>query len=100
MPRAPVNGVNLFYEVVGEGTPLVFVHEFAGDDRSWRPRVSFFARRYRAVTFNGRGYPPSDVPEDPSAYCQDQAVEDHRALLDFLTAAEAGRWPRRARRPA
>jgi pimeloyl-ACP methyl ester carboxylesterase len=84
MPTARVNGVGLYYEEAGEGTPLVFVHEFAGDLRSWRPQVGFFARRYRTVAFNARGYPPSEVPGDPAAYSQEQAVEDLMGLLDHL----------------
>jgi pimeloyl-ACP methyl ester carboxylesterase len=74
---APVHfPVRLHVEETGRGTPVVFVHEFAGDCRSWEPQVRFFSRRYRCVTFNARGYPPSDVPEDPRAYGQDHAVED------------------------
>jgi len=84
MPLALVNGVRLFYEEVGHGTPLLFVHEFAGDYRSWAPQVRCFARRYRTITFNARGYPPSEVPEDPAAFSQDHAVEDIRGLLDHL----------------
>jgi len=84
MPRIGVNGIHLFYEEVGTGRPLVFVHEFAGDYRSWRPQVRFFCRRYRTIAFNARGYPPSDVPDDPKAYSQDLAVEDIRGLLDAL----------------
>ena len=84
MPLALVNGVRLFYEEVGHGAPLLFVHEFAGDYRSWAPQVRFFARRYRTIAFNARGYPPSEVPEDPAAFSQDHAVEDVRGLLDHL----------------
>jgi pimeloyl-ACP methyl ester carboxylesterase len=89
MPKALINGVNLFYEVVGEGTPLVFVHEFAGESQSWRPQVGFFSRRYRTLTFNARGYPPSDVPDDPAAYSQDRAVDDIKGLLDHLKIPKA-----------
>ena len=84
MPMARVGNVRLHYEEVGTGTPLVFVHEFAGDLESWRPQVSFFSRRYRTIAYNARGYPPSDVPEDPAAYSQAQAVDDVRGLLDHL----------------
>jgi pimeloyl-ACP methyl ester carboxylesterase len=89
MPRALIDGVNLFYEDVGQGPPLVFVHEFAGDYRSWQPQVRFFGRRYRTLAFNARGYPPSDVPEDPKAYSQDRAADDIRGLLDALGIARA-----------
>ena len=37
MPFADVGGVKLFYEERGQGTPLIFVHEFAGDYQSWHP---------------------------------------------------------------
>jgi pimeloyl-ACP methyl ester carboxylesterase len=84
MPHASVDGVRLYYEEVGEGEPLVFVHEFAGEAESWRPQVQFFARRYRTVAYNARGYPPSDVPDDPAAYSQERAVEDIRGVLDHL----------------
>jgi pimeloyl-ACP methyl ester carboxylesterase len=84
MPKARVNGVNLFYEETGQGAPLVFVHEFAGDYQSWHLQVRYLSRRYRTIAFNARGYPPSDVPEDPAAYSQEQAAEDIRGLLDAL----------------
>lgn len=89
MPRALVNGVNLYYEVTGEGFPLVLSHEFAGDYRSWETQVRFFSRRYRVITYNARGYPPSDVPDDPSAYSQEQAVEDLYQLLRYLQVEQA-----------
>ena len=84
MPKAVINGVNIYYEASGDGFPIVWSHEFAGDYRSWEPQVRFFGRRYRVITYNARGYPPSDVPTSPDDYSQDQAVEDLRGLLDHL----------------
>ena len=89
MPKARVNGIDLYYEEHGAGTPLVFVHEFAGEVRSWDPQVNFFARRYRTIAYNARGYPPSDVPDDVKAYSQQQAADDIRGLLDALGIAKA-----------
>ncbi len=89
MPKALINGVNLYYEETGEGTPVVFLHEFAGDYRSWEAQVRFFSRRYRCITYNARGYPPSDVPERPEDYSQDLAVADLRGLMDHLGLAQA-----------
>lgn len=89
MPRALINGVHLYYEVHGRGFPLVLSHEFAGDYRSWEPQVRFFARRYRVIVYNARGYPPSDVPTELSAYTQEQAVEDLRGLLQHLGVGQA-----------
>ena len=89
MPRSLINGVNLYYEVHGEGFPLVWSHEFAGDYRSWEPQVRFFSRRYRVITYNARGYPPSDVPGEVDSYSQEHAVEDLRGLLDHLGIEQA-----------
>jgi pimeloyl-ACP methyl ester carboxylesterase len=89
MPHANVNGLRLYYEEAGSGTPLLFVHEFAGDYRSWEDQMRFFARRYRAITFSARGYLPSDVPEGPEQYGQTQQVDDVRGLLDALEIRRA-----------
>lgn len=78
------DGVSLHYEEAGSGTPMVFVHEFAGDSRSWEPQLRFFSRRYRCITFNARGYPPSAVPPDPKAYSQDRATDDIAAVIKGL----------------
>lgn len=76
MALANSNGVNLYVESTGSGTPIVFVHEFAGDHRNWENQVRFFSRRFRCITYNARGYPPSEVPEDIEHYGQSHAVED------------------------
>jgi pimeloyl-ACP methyl ester carboxylesterase len=89
MPNLRANGISLYYEETGAGPPLVFVHEFAGDHRSWHPQIRFFSRRYRTIAFNARGYPPSDVPKDVAAYSQDQAADDIRGVLDALGIARA-----------
>jgi pimeloyl-ACP methyl ester carboxylesterase len=76
-------------EEAGGGSPVVFVHEFAGDHRSWEPQVRAMARRHRCIVFAARGYPPSDVPDDPSRYSQSRAVADIRAVLDALSIDRA-----------
>ncbi len=83
------DGVKLYFEETGQGYPVIFVHEFAGDCRSWEPQVRHFARRYRCITTNARGYPPSDVPEDPAQYSQARACADITAVLDHLGITEA-----------
>ena len=85
MPHVTADdGVKLYYEETGSGRPIVFVHEFAGDRRSWEPQLRHFCRSYRCIAFNARGYPPSDVPEDPEMYSQDRARDDILAVLDGL----------------
>ena len=78
------DGVNIYYQVAGQGLPLIFAHEFAGDIKSWEPQVNYFARRYQVITYCHRGYPPSDVPEEPRAYSQERLVADMRELLTHL----------------
>jgi pimeloyl-ACP methyl ester carboxylesterase len=89
MPKVLVNNVNLYYEEAGSGIPILFVHEFAGDWRSWEPQMRFFSSRYRAITFSARGYLPSDVPNSPEAYSQDLQIADVKGLLDALGVDKA-----------
>ncbi len=90
MPYATTDdGVKLYYEETGSGTPVIFVHEFAADHRSWEPQMRHFGQRYRAITYGARGYPPSDVPEDPAMYSQNRATDDIAAVLDHLSIAKA-----------
>ena len=83
------DGVHLHVESVGSGTPIVFVHEFGGDHRSWEPQLRFFARRHRCITFAARGYPPSDVPADVARYSQALAADDIAAVMDALDLTKA-----------
>jgi len=76
--------VKLYYQEVGTGIPIVFVHEFAGDSRSWEAQFRHFSRNYRCIAYNARGFPPSDVPEDVERYSQARARDDIRAVLDGL----------------
>ena len=89
MAYAKVNGVKLYYEETGEGRPVIFVHEFAGDYRSWEPQVRSLARRYRCIRYNARGYPPSEVPAQLAKYSQDIHVDDIAGVLDALDIRKA-----------
>src|SRR5579884_2199968 len=85
MPHATTDdGVRLYFEETGRGTPVVFVHEYAGDLRSWEPQLRHFGQRYRAIAYNARGYPPSDVPGEVSAYSQIRAADDVAVVLSHL----------------
>ncbi|MDB5591931.1 alpha/beta fold hydrolase [Enterovirga sp.] len=90
MPHATADdGVKLYYEETGAGRLVIFVHEFAGSYRSWEPQMRHFGRRYRCVSFAARGYPPSDVPDNPSSYSQARAADDILAVLDHLGERKA-----------
>ena len=89
MPFAPSDGVKLYYEETGSGIPVIFVHEFAGDMRSWEPQMRHFARSYRCIAYNARGYPPSDAPPDPKSYSQEIVADDIGRVLDHLGIDQA-----------
>jgi len=78
------DGVRLYYEETGSGIPVIFVHEYAGDLRSWEPQLRHFGHSYRAIAYNARGYPPSDVPPTVASYSQTRAADDIAAVLDHL----------------
>ena len=89
MPYANSGGVRLYYEEAGSGVPVVFVHEFSGDSRSWEAQMRHFSRRYRCIAFNARGYPPSDVPKTPAKYSHRIAVDDIANLMRRLGVGRA-----------
>ena len=83
------DGVKLYYDEAGAGTPILFVHEYCGDWRAWEPQMRFFARRHRCITYSFRGYPGSDVPPSGDMYGQQPAVDDARQILDHLGIPKA-----------
>ena len=85
MPHIKTNdGVRLYYEETGTGTPLLLLHEFGGHYMSWEPQVRYFSRRYRCITYAARGWPPSDVPDMVSAYSQARAADDAADVMKAL----------------
>ena len=90
MPYATTrDGTKLYYESAGRGTPLVFVHEFSGDYRSWEAQMRYFSRRYQCVAFSSRGYPPSDIPKSAAKYSQKIVVDDVADLARHLKLSKA-----------
>ena len=90
MPHAAArDGSRLYYEEAGSGTPVLFIHEFAGDYRSWEPQLRFFSRYFRCIAYNARGFPPSDVPEEAARYSQEHARDDAIAVLDHMRLERA-----------
>ena len=76
---AEVNGARLYYEVAGEGQPLVMLHGHLIDSGQWDEQFAVFARRYRVVRYDARGFGQSSKPPDPFAH-----HEDLRAILAFF----------------
>ena len=90
MPHiAARDGTRLYYEEAGSGSSIIFVHEYAGDYRTWEMQMRFFSRAHRCITYSQRGYPPSDVPKDGARYSQDIARDDVLAVMDALKVDKA-----------
>ena len=77
---ADINGANIYYEVAGDGPPLVFLHCFTADRRMWDDQFEHFAARHRVVRYDLRGFGRSDVPTAAPFSNHD----DLRRLLDLL----------------
>ena len=84
MPYIEAAGARLHVEEHGDGYPIIFVHELGSDLRQWEDQVRYFSRAYRCIAYNARGYPPSDVPEDPTAYGWERSVDDIAAVMNGL----------------
>lgn len=100
MPHAKSEGASIHFEETGQGAPILFLHEYAGDHRSWADQVRHFSRGYRCISMSARGYPPSDVPATDAEYGQDISNRDAIAVLDHLRACGISRtqplswcWP-------
>ncbi|WP_412515275.1 alpha/beta hydrolase [Actinomadura madurae] len=83
------DGVRLHVTEAGDGAPVLFLHEYAGDHRSWSRQIADLKDDHRCIAYAARGYPPSDVPTDPSAYSWQRAVDDAIAVLDTLEVDRA-----------
>ena len=84
MPHVDIDGVNIYYEVHGDGFPLVLCHGLSGDTDAWVNQIPAFSQRYRVLTWDARGHGHSDSPADPDAYGLTRFSEDLRGLLDHL----------------
>lgn len=90
MPHATTNdGVRIYFEETGSGTPVLFLHEFAADHTNWEPQMRYFARRHRCIAYSARGYAPSDVPQSAELYTYKHFYTDALAVLDHLNIARA-----------
>ena len=89
MPKALINGINLYYEDNGIGFPVIFPHGYAGTTRSWEGQVAAFSRKYRFITYDMRGHGQTDAPESLAKYSQDILVEDMYQLLRHLGVRKA-----------
>lgn len=84
------NGVRFYFEDTGgDSTPVLFLHEYAGDHRSWEGQLKVLSGRHRCLAAAARGYPPSDCPDTPDAYTQEAMNIDALAVLDATQVEKA-----------
>jgi pimeloyl-ACP methyl ester carboxylesterase len=89
VPYLQRDGVNIYYEDDGQGTPILLSHGFAASTQMWQGQVDAFQHAFRLIRWDMRGHGGSDSPDDPSLYSQAQTVEDMRAILDQLAIEQA-----------
>lgn len=82
MPKAQVNGIELYYEIHGDGEPLLLIMGLGMDRRGWMFQVPFFSQHFKTIVFDNRGVGQSSKPA--SAYTTKIMAEDASALLDAL----------------
>ena len=87
MPKAPINGIELYYESHGSGPAIVFAHGRGGNHMSWWQQVARFSGEYRCITFDHRGWGQS-IAEYGSPLRENFGT-DLIALLDYLGIEEA-----------
>ena len=79
-----INGARLYYEVAGEGHPLVLLHAGVADSRMWDEQFALFTQHYQVIRYDLRGFGKSEVPA--SAF---RSYEELAALLRYLGIANA-----------
>lgn len=79
-----VNGARLYYQIAGNGEPLVLLHAGIADSRMWKAQFETFAQQYRVIAYDLRGYGQSDTPDLPFAHHRDLTT-----LLDHFDVESA-----------
>lgn len=89
MPKLNRDGVNIHYEVHGDGPPLLLTHGYSATAQMWRPQVAPFSQHFKLITWDMRGHGQSDYPDDQGAYSEEATVADMAAILDAVGARRA-----------
>jgi pimeloyl-ACP methyl ester carboxylesterase len=87
MPTAKVNGININYQVEGQGEPLLMVTGYSADLSGWKFQTSVFKKDFRVIIFDNRGAGKSDKPKGP--YSIAEMARDAIGLLDYLKIERA-----------
>ena len=76
MPKLNRDGVNIHYEVHGDGQPLILTHGYSSTSAMWQGQIAAFSRHHKLVLWDMRGHGQSDYPDDPAAYSEALTVAD------------------------
>ena len=87
MPRARVGDIEMYYEVHGEGTPLVHIGGLAGDARTWEKQIKHLSRFFKLLAFDNRGTGRSECPDVP--YSTKLFAKDTIGLMDAVGIGKA-----------
>jgi len=89
VPNIDRNGVRIYYEVHGDGPPLILTHGYSSTSAMWQGQIAALSKRHKLVLWDMRGHGQSDCPEDPAAYNEAATVGDIEALHDEVGARRA-----------
>jgi pimeloyl-ACP methyl ester carboxylesterase len=89
MPKIDRDGTKIYYEVHGDGPPLILTHGYSSTSAMWKGQVEALSKHHRLILWDMRGHGQSDYPENPSAYSEALTVGDIAALLDVVGAKKA-----------
>src|SRR5215813_2270786 len=89
MPKIDRNGVKIYYEVHGDGPPLILTHGYSSTSAMWKGEVQALSKHHKLILWDMRGHGQSDYPDDGACYSEALTVGDIAALLDAVGARTA-----------
>jgi pimeloyl-ACP methyl ester carboxylesterase len=89
MPKLNRDGVELYYEVHGDGPPVLLTHGYSASADMWAGQIAPFSKHYKLITWDMRGHGRTDYPDDPAKYSEAETVADMAAILDAVGARTA-----------
>ena len=84
MAKLNRDGVEIYYEIHGNGPPLILTHGYSSTSAMWQGQIEALSKRHRLILWDMRGHGQSDYPDNPDAYSEAHTVGDIAALLDRL----------------